>query len=113
MSASEDFNVKIWNIAAGLCVLTLRGHSSPVKSVGISADGRYVVSGGSNGVVIVWKIDGGVVDSSKIGDSEVKCVEFSKNGKLLLAVTKEKVNIYDFPFQRLAFSYDESEVTCA
>jgi WD40 repeat protein len=41
-----DRTVRIWDAATGRLLLTLRGHTRSMKSVGLSADGRYLLSQG-------------------------------------------------------------------
>jgi predicted Ser/Thr protein kinase len=49
--------VRVWDVAAGRELHRLRGHSSKVWSVVVSADGRHLLSGGQDGTVRLWRID--------------------------------------------------------
>uniref|UniRef100_A0A7S4EB03 Anaphase-promoting complex subunit 4 WD40 domain-containing protein n=1 Tax=Pelagomonas calceolata TaxID=35677 RepID=A0A7S4EB03_9STRA len=44
MIGSGDNTLKVWDIATGKCLATLRGHSNYVKGVAVFPDGRRVVS---------------------------------------------------------------------
>ena len=54
MSASEDKTLKVWDVATGECVATLKGHSDRVNGVAISPDGRRVVSGSNDRTLKLW-----------------------------------------------------------
>ena len=53
-SGSLDGTVKVWDTATGHETLTL-WHSNGVSTVGVSADGKGIVSGGHDHIVTVWR----------------------------------------------------------
>ena len=55
-SASGDQTVRIWNLASGETVRTLKGHSSVVHVVGFSLDGRSLGSGSQDKTVALWDV---------------------------------------------------------
>ncbi|CAE6415165.1 unnamed protein product [Rhizoctonia solani] len=57
VSASADSLVRVYDLAAagtGSPIMTLEGHVSVPRGVGVSNDGRFVVSGGRDSVVLIW-----------------------------------------------------------
>jgi WD40 repeat protein len=48
-SASLDQTVKVWDATTGQETLTLKGHTSEVRSVAFSADGKRLASAGWGG----------------------------------------------------------------
>jgi WD40 repeat protein len=46
--------VKVWDAQTGQDLLTLQGHTDPVSSVAVSADGQRIISGSWDGTVKVW-----------------------------------------------------------
>ncbi len=56
-SASHDKTVKVWDCENGRCAITLKGHKDIVYDVKFSGEwnkGRFLVSCGHDGRVIVW-----------------------------------------------------------
>jgi WD40 repeat protein len=51
-----DGAVQEWDLAAGQCLATLKGHTNAVASVAVTADGQRVVSGSNDGTVRVWDL---------------------------------------------------------
>uniref|UniRef100_A0A7S4A1M8 Uncharacterized protein n=1 Tax=Pelagomonas calceolata TaxID=35677 RepID=A0A7S4A1M8_9STRA len=72
--ASWDKTLKVWDVATGECVATLKGHSSDVSSVAVFPDGRRVVSGSWDNTLKVWGIETGKCVATLEGHSgEVRC----------------------------------------
>lgn len=55
VSSGDDKAVRLWDPASGAELLTLKGHSGPVRSVAFSGDGREIASAGDEGTIIVWE----------------------------------------------------------
>jgi transducin (beta)-like 1 len=56
VSASVDGTVRVWNPSKGNCVAILALHDKPIFACEISSNGRYVATGGADGVLVVWDI---------------------------------------------------------
>ncbi|MCJ8279767.1 MAG: hypothetical protein MJK14_07525, partial [Rivularia sp. ALOHA_DT_140] len=52
-----DKTIKLWDIATGLEITTLNGHSAIVNSVNFSPDGKTIASASGDGKVILWNFD--------------------------------------------------------
>jgi WD40 repeat protein len=46
--------VQVWNSVDGALPASLNAHSNPLRAVGMSADGRVLVSSGLDGKVRLW-----------------------------------------------------------
>ena len=56
-TGSADQTVKLWDFGTGRLLAAEHSHCGPVRSVTFSADGRTLVSGGDDGIIMVWNVD--------------------------------------------------------
>ncbi|MEW6349906.1 MAG: AAA family ATPase [Thermodesulfobacteriota bacterium] len=54
-----DCTLRVWDLDTGECTAVLEGHSRPVPTVSLNANGRIAVSGSRDGTVRVWDLDAG------------------------------------------------------
>jgi WD40 repeat protein len=60
VSGSDDSTIKVWNLASGQELRTLKGHTfMAFKSVALSADEQTLVGGSSFGEIYVWNLASG------------------------------------------------------
>jgi len=55
VTASADNTTKVWEAASGRELLTLKGHSSAIRSVAFSPDGQRIVTGSGDNTATVWE----------------------------------------------------------
>jgi platelet-activating factor acetylhydrolase IB subunit alpha len=65
VSASRDTDIRIWDVATGYCVKRLSSHTSWVRDVCLSFDGRFLFSAGDDRTACLW-------DISTISNPELK-----------------------------------------
>ena len=87
--------LKVWETDNGNQKLTLTGHST-INSVAFSRNGRWIVSGGVSGEVIVWDATSGEATFTLKGHTDsVLSLVFSADGKRMASASKMAVKIWD------------------
>jgi WD40 repeat protein len=54
-TASLDHTVKLWSVAIGQEVATLKGHRGPVSGLAFSRDGTLLVSSSEDKTIRLWR----------------------------------------------------------
>jgi WD40 repeat protein len=80
-----DGTARVWELATGHIVATMRGHTASLFAVAFSPDGRRLASGSDNGEVKVWDVMSGANTLSLPGHGgPVGQVIFSPDGARLV-----------------------------
>lgn len=87
-TASDDLTIKLWHVdftATAKAPMTLTGeHTSGIKAIAFSPDGRYLASGGADGRIVIWNVLTGVKTIGwSAASSTIKTLAFSPNGAYL------------------------------
>ncbi|KAJ1332132.1 hypothetical protein BSLG_008951 [Batrachochytrium salamandrivorans] len=75
----------LWRIDTGEKLYDLGVHSDSVVAIAFSNDGKYVASGGMDGKVLVFRVDGGHLEQSLEGPTEITWLNWHPKGNVLLA----------------------------
>ncbi|KZV74065.1 WD40 repeat-like protein, partial [Peniophora sp. CONT] len=80
ITASVDTRVRVWDLARGAVLAkagkaakpeaVLEGHVSVPRGLDVSPDGRWLVSGGRDGVALLWDLEGGKKGKGKGKEGE-------------------------------------------
>jgi F-box and WD-40 domain protein CDC4 len=75
VSGGCDRDVRVWDMATGACLHTLRGHTSTVRCLKMS-DANTAISGSRDTTLRVWDIRSGVCRNVLVGhQASVRCLE--------------------------------------
>jgi WD40 repeat protein len=55
-SGSSDKTIKLWDVATGNNIATLRGHAYAIRSLAFSPDGKALASGSNDTTVKLWDV---------------------------------------------------------
>lgn len=54
VTASDDCRVRVWDLTTRKALLNLDGHTSVVRGLAVTSDGKTIISGGRDKVYSVW-----------------------------------------------------------
>ncbi|PZO41863.1 MAG: protein kinase [Pseudanabaena frigida] len=97
ITAGQDKNIKIIDIASGKIVKTLSGHTNLISSLAIAPSSDLLVSGSYDNTVNLWQISTGKLERSLKGHTDkVWGVAISPDGKQVVSASRDKtVRIWD------------------
>lgn len=94
MSCSDDCSVKLWSLSEG-CLKSIESHQGPVNSVCLMSNGKTLLSGGSDCVLMVYEISENGDMSLKDQMCEVKPINlvssFYNNSSFALVATVDGI----------------------
>ena len=98
LSCSNDRTVRVWDLHNGKEVRCLRGHTSGIWCLDVSADGNYAASAGSgypenekDCTIRIWDINTGSEVARYVGHSKgIRSVRFNRSGDLLMSASVDK-----------------------
>jgi WD40 repeat protein len=71
---------------SGRCLKTFGDHDSPVNAVAITSDGEYLIGGGNDNAVRVWRVESGECEKVLSGHSHlIQSIALSPDDKFLLS----------------------------
>lgn len=120
-TASDDWNIKLWETTTGRVIRTLKQHCAPVVFVVFSPVDRLIASGDLAGRVVIWSLDDGTV-VSELSDPELRAISslsFSADGRMLVSATlgggdfNAQIRLWAVDHRRLSLSIDEGSEAIA
>ncbi|MFW9259972.1 protein kinase domain-containing protein [Nostoc sp. CALU 546] len=96
-SASDDKNIKLWDLNTKKVLANLSGHSQAVKSVTFSPDGKILATASDDKTIKLWQVETLEEICTLLGHSHaVKSVAFSPDGQILASGSWDKtIKLWD------------------
>jgi WD40 repeat protein len=89
----NNFNcgrIKLWEVLGGRCLRTFEGHTESVRSVSLSQDGRFALSGSEDKTAKLWEVSTGICLRTLEGHGDtVTSVSLSQDGRLALSGSED------------------------
>lgn len=80
----RDNTIRLWSVASGKSLATLKGHTASVAGLVYSPDGKTLVSGSEDNTVRLWNAETGkVLRTLKGHTGGVAALAYSPNGKII------------------------------
>jgi WD40 repeat protein len=77
-------NLQLWDLETGVEVQPHRGHAAAVSSVAFTPDGHYLLSGGQDGSVSMWDLEGKHSVGTIKNGGQINSVAISADGRYAL-----------------------------
>ncbi|MCC5658291.1 serine/threonine protein kinase [Nostoc sp. XA010] len=96
-SASDDKNIKLWDLNTKKVLANLLGHSQAVKSVTFSPDGKILATASNDKTIKLWQVETLKEICTLLGHAHaVKSVAFSPDGQILASGSWDKtIKLWD------------------
>ncbi len=91
-ASDSDDCIRFWDIATGKLLRVLTWHTESVHALGISPDGKRLVSGSSDRTIKLWRVeDGSLIDSLLGYTGRVTSVAFSPDDTFVISAGEDGV----------------------
>ncbi|MDZ8134428.1 MAG: serine/threonine-protein kinase [Nostoc sp. DedQUE04] len=96
-SASDDKNIKLWDLNTKKVLASLSGHSQAVKSVTFSPNGQILATASNDKTIKLWQVETLEEICTLLGHAQaVKSVAFSPDGQILASGSWDKtIKLWD------------------
>jgi len=97
VSASDDNNIKLWDVATGKVIRTISGHTEAVKSAVFSPDNKYIVSSSRDDTNKLWETaTGKEIKTFREYNFIPNSAIFSGDGKFIISPsTDRRIKMWD------------------
>jgi bla regulator protein BlaR1 len=91
VTGSTRGDVQLWDADRGESISLLGHLPAAINSIGIDPDGRFAVTGGSDGVVIMWELSSGAIAGTWTSPqaSPITAVGYSADGSTIVAAASD------------------------
>ena len=107
--------IKVWDVASGQDRFELIGHTAAVKTLQFSADGRSLISGGSDGTVRLWNLQSGKEQAALIalGREDFVAVlpdQYYRASKSRIKGVSFRVKEQLYPFEQFDLRFNRPDI---
>ncbi len=91
------FHIQLWDATTGNLSHTLTGHTSWIKSIALSADSKFLVSGDEFGMIRLWDTLTGKLKATLNGrrGTSTYALAFSPSGRFIASGHRDGVKLWD------------------
>jgi len=102
VSASDDNNLKVWDLESGQEIWTLEGHSDWIKAVALTSDGKRAISASNDSILMVWDLEKGQeINKLAIDGKNAISIAITSDGtRAILAMDDNSLEIWDLAHSR-------------
>lgn len=93
VASCTNKNIYIWDIGNEEIKLEMKGHTSSIRSINYSIDGKKIVTASYDGSIRIWSTETGVCEL--VLNYSTENVEFNHNGKQIIFVSGGISSIWD------------------
>lgn len=77
---------QVWDIETARVIGRLQGHSSPIKTIDVSPDGKLIATGGEDGMIHFWDLESlDLISTISSGSGTLYSIEFSPDGEFAVS----------------------------
>lgn len=109
LSGGDDGVLKLWDVASGKCLQTLREHRAAIFAVAFSPDGRRALSGSADQTIKLWDVSAGRVIQTLQGHHHLSAVAYSPSGQYVLA-GDIPIKLWDITTGRVVQTFNDPDV---
>jgi hypothetical protein len=85
-----SLEARIWDTARGEALRTLAGHTSTIRALAFSPDGKRLITAGDDGTARIWDVESGEQQQILRGHSgAIVCADFTSDGRRILTASGE------------------------
>jgi len=91
VSASQDGTLKVWDLASGVELHTLKGHANGVMAVAVTPDGQQAVSASYDRTLKIWDLASGIELRTLEGHADwVHAVAVTPDGRQAVSASLDR-----------------------
>src|ERR1043165_3091468 len=109
-AASDDCQIRLWDLAGRRTAVRLIGHEAAVVSVAFSPDGMSLASAAQDGTVRIWTASTGAMLQCFYGPTAFRGVDWDPSGRQVLALQTKRIHLWQIDLAgppKILFEHDQ------